>query len=160
MLFDRLAHLQYVTLPQRINRLNAVDPVYHATLKALTWPDKEERAKRLKVPRKKTITRVASIETDLPTVGPSSSGLSTLPQISQTQESMDVHMEGIDANLNAANDNDPKNITNIRTDVDNKELIGGTLTSGDGSSSLPYTKALIRDPEKLKPVRLNLYVCT
>jgi hypothetical protein len=156
--FDRLAHLQYVTLPQQINRQNAVDSVYHATLKALTWPDKEERAKRLKVPRKKTITIAASIETDLPRVGPSSSGLSTLPQISQTQESMDDHMEGIDADLNAANDNDPKNVTTIRTDVDNKELIGGILTSGDGSSSLPYTKALIKDPEKLKPVRLHMTI--
>jgi hypothetical protein len=167
VLFDRLAHLQYVTLPQRINRQNAVDPVFHATLKALTWPDKEERAKRLKVPRKKTITRVASIETDLPRVGPSLSGVSTLPQISQTQDSMDVHMEGIDADLNmegidadlnAANDNDPKNVTIIRTDVDNKELIGGTFTSGDGSSSLPYTKALIKDPEELKPVRLHMTI--
>jgi hypothetical protein len=158
VLFDRLAHLQYVTLPQQINRQNAVDPVYHATLKALTWPDKEEWAKRLKVPRKKTITRVASIETDLPRVGPNSSGLSTLPQISQTQESMDVHMEGINADLNAANDNDPKNVTNIRTYVDDKELIGGILTSGDGSSSLPYTKALIRDPDKLKPVQLHMTI--
>jgi ribonuclease BN (tRNA processing enzyme) len=67
-------------------------------------------------------TRVESIETDLPRVGPSSSGLSTLPQISETQESIDIHMEDIDADLNAANDNDPKNVTNIRTDVDNKEL--------------------------------------
>jgi hypothetical protein len=43
VLFDRMAHLQYVTLPQRINRPNAVNPVYYATLKALTWPDNEER---------------------------------------------------------------------------------------------------------------------
>jgi hypothetical protein len=163
VLLDRLAHLQYATLPQRINRQNAVDPAYHATLKALTWPDQEQRARCLIVPRKKMITKVTSIETDLPGVGPSSSGLSTLPQnsqtqISQPQESTDVDMEGINADLNAANDNDLKNVTNIWTDVDNKELIGGILTSGDGSSSLPYTKALIRDPEKLKPVRLHMMI--
>jgi hypothetical protein len=29
VLFDRLAHLEYVTLPQRINRQNAIDPVFH-----------------------------------------------------------------------------------------------------------------------------------
>ncbi len=108
--------------------------------------------------RKKTITRVERIKTDLPRVGPSLSGLSTLPQISQTQVSMDVHMEGINADLNAAKDNDPKNVTNIHTELDNKELIGGILTSGDGSSSLPYTKALIKDPEKLKPVRLHMTI--
>jgi hypothetical protein len=32
--FDRLAYQQYVTLPQQINRQNAIDPVYHVTLKA------------------------------------------------------------------------------------------------------------------------------
>ena len=67
-------------------------------------------------------------------------------------------MEGIDAELNAANDNDPKNVTIIWTHVDNKELIGGTFTSGDGSSSLPYTKARIKDPTKLKPVRLHMTI--
>jgi hypothetical protein len=158
VLFDRLAHLQYVMLPQRINRQNAVDPVYHATLKALTWPDKEDRAKRLKAPRKKTITRVASIKTDLPRVGPSSSGLSTLPQISQTQESMDVHMEGIDADLNAANDNDPKNVTNIWTDVDNKELIGGILMvrglryAKENNSF--YARLVYREIDKRNPAKL------
>jgi hypothetical protein len=84
VLFDRLAYLQYLTLPQRMNRQNAVDPVYNATLKALTWPDKEEWARRLKVPRKKAFAKMASIDTDSTEVGPSLSGSSTLAQVSQT----------------------------------------------------------------------------
>ena len=84
VLFDRLAYLQYLTLPQRMNRQNAVDPVYNATLKALTWPDKEEWARRLKVPRKKAFAKMASIDTDSTEVGPSLSGSSTLAQVSLT----------------------------------------------------------------------------
>jgi hypothetical protein len=52
---DCLDYLQFVTLPQQINQDNAVDPVFLKTLKALTWPDKEERANRLKVPKKKAL---------------------------------------------------------------------------------------------------------
>jgi hypothetical protein len=49
VLFDRLAFLQFVPLPQQINQEITVDPVYHKTLKAITWPDKEERPNRMKV---------------------------------------------------------------------------------------------------------------
>jgi hypothetical protein len=101
---------------------------------------------------------MARIETDLSGVGLSLSGSSTLAQVSQTQDSADVEMEGFNAELNVANDHDANNETNIRTDFDDKELIGGILTSGDGSSAIPYTKAFITDSEKLKPSRLHLTI--
>ncbi len=144
VLFDRLVFLQYVTLPQRINRENAVDPLYSATLKALNWPDKEDQAQSMKLPRKKALSKMAWIETDSSGVGRRSSGSSTLAQVSQTQDSADNEMGGMDAELNVANDDDANNDINIGTDVDNEELIGGiVLTSGDGASSMPYTKGFI-----------------
>jgi hypothetical protein len=159
VLFDRLVFLQYVTLPQRINRENAVDPLYSATLKALNWPDKEDQAQHMKVPRKKALAKMAWIETDSSGIGRRSSGSSTLAQVSQTQDSADNEMGGMHAELNVANDNDANNGTNIGTDVDDEELIGGiVLTSGDGASSMPYTKGFITDPEKLKPSRLHLTI--
>jgi hypothetical protein len=45
---------------------------------------RETKKKRRKIPRKKAIAKMASIKTDLSEVGPSSSGLSTLVQISET----------------------------------------------------------------------------
>ena len=56
------------------------------------------------------------------------------------------------------NDDDANNEINIERDVDDKELIAGILTSGDGTSSMPYTKALITDPEKVKPVRMHITI--
>ena len=69
-------------------------------------------------------------------------------------------MEGFDAKLNTMKSADANHETNIGTDqdVDVKELIGDMLTSGDGTSSMLYTKALITDPEKLKPVRLHMTI--
>jgi hypothetical protein len=62
-LFDRLAYLQFVPLPQQINRDNAVDPVYHKTLKnSPGQTHKEERANRLKVPKKEGEIRPASVQ--------------------------------------------------------------------------------------------------
>jgi hypothetical protein len=152
VLFDRLAHLQFVTLPQRINQDNAVDPVYKDTMKALSWPDKERRANCGKVPRKKALAKMARIKTDSSEVGSSAIGSSSLAQVSQTQDSADVELESIDAALNTTTDDDAINEINIGTDADDKEFIGGILTSGDGTSPMQYTKAFITDPAKLKPV--------
>jgi hypothetical protein len=66
--------------------------------------------------------------------------------------------EGIDEEVKTRNDDDANNKTNIGTDIDDIDLIGGILTSGDGTSSMPYTKALITDPEKLKPVRMHVTI--
>jgi hypothetical protein len=158
VLFYCLANLQFLTLPQQINRENAVDPVYHKMLKALTWPDKEKRANRIIVPRTKALAKIARIKRDSTEVGPSAIGSSTLAQVSQAQESEDVELQGINTELNTTNDDDTNNEINIETDVDNKELIAGILTSGDGTSSMPYTKAFITDPEKLKPVRMHMTI--
>jgi hypothetical protein len=49
-------------------------------------------------------------------------------------------MEGINATLNTTKDADANHETNVGTDVNDKELIGGILTSGNGTSSMPYTK--------------------
>ncbi len=83
-LFDRLAYLQFVPLPQQINRDNAVDPVYHTMIKALTWPDKEERANRMNILKKKELAKMARIETYSTEVGPSAIGSLSLAQVSQT----------------------------------------------------------------------------
>jgi hypothetical protein len=84
---------------------------------------------------------MARIETDLSGIGPSASGLSMLTQISQTQDSADNEFEGIDEEVNTTTDDDVNNETNVGTDLDDIELIGGKLTSGDGTSSMTYTKA-------------------
>ena len=60
--------------------------------------------------------------------------------------------------LNTTNDDDTNNEINIETDVDNKEWIAGILTSGDGTSFMPYTNAFITDQEKLKPVRMHMTI--
>ena len=101
---------------------------------------------------------MARIETDLSGAGPSVSRLSTLAQVSQTQDSADNEFDGIDEEVNTTNDDDANNETNIGTDVDDIELIGGILTSGDGTSSMPYMKAFITDPEKLKPVQMQMTI--
>jgi hypothetical protein len=158
ILFDRMAHIQYITLPQRINRQNAVDPIYYKTLKALTWPDKEERAKRTIVSRRKAIVKMESMKKNLPGVGSTSSKLSTLPHVSQTQDSPDKAMGSNDAELHAANDNDAKDDKTIAIKKDDQALIVESFTSGDGTSSFPFTKAIITDPEKLKPVRFHMRI--
>jgi hypothetical protein len=66
--------------------------------------------------------------------------------------------EDIDEEVNTTNDDDANKKANIGTDIDGIDLIGGILTSGDGTSSMPYTKALITDPEKLKPVRMHVTI--
>jgi hypothetical protein len=155
VLFDPLAHLQFITLPQQINRDNAVDPVYHTMMKAISWPHKEERANRGKVPRKKALAKMARIETGSSEVGSSViGGSSSLAQVSQTQDSADVELESINAALNTTTDDDAINESN-----NDKEFIEqGLLTSGDGTSSTRYTKAFITDPAKLKPVRIHMTI--
>ena len=84
-LFDRMAHLQYKVLPQRINPQNAVDPIYNLTLQLLSWPDKEERAKCLKLPRSKAIAKMAKIEGQAK-LEKAKSDKARLAQVSQSQD--------------------------------------------------------------------------
>jgi hypothetical protein len=127
-------------------------------MKALSWPDKERRANRGKVPRKKALAKMARIETASTEVGSSAIGSSSLAQVSQTQDSADVELETIDAALNTTTDDDALNEINIGSDADDKEFIGGILTSGVGASPMQYTKAIIPDPAKLKPVRIHMTI--
>jgi hypothetical protein len=46
--FDRMAQLQYMTAPKRINPDNAIDPMYTDCLNKLEWPNHGERAARAK----------------------------------------------------------------------------------------------------------------
>ena len=101
---------------------------------------------------------MARIETDSSCVSPTASRLSSLAQVSQTQDSVENEFEGIDEEVNTTNDDDANNKTNIGADIDDIDLIGGILTSGDGTSSMPYMKAFITDPEKLKPVQMQMTI--
>ena len=60
--------------------------------------------------------------------------------------------------MNTTKDADANQETNVGTDVDDKELIGGILTSCNGISSMPCTKALTTDPENLKLVQLHMTI--
>jgi hypothetical protein len=101
---------------------------------------------------------MARIETDSSEVSSSAIGSSSLAQVSQTQDSADVELESIDAALNTTTDDDAIHEINIGTDADDKQFIGGILTSGDGTSPMQHTKAFITDPVKLKPVRIHMTI--
>ncbi len=106
------------------------------------------------VSRKKALAKMARIETDSSEVGSTEIGSSSLAQVSQTQDSADdVDLENMDAAFNTTTDDDA-----IGTDTDDKEFIGGILTSGDGTSLMRYTKAFITDPAKLKPVQIHMTI--
>ena len=108
LFYDKMAELQHVTLPKKMNRQNAVNLLYPETLSQIaSWPNKEAREKRMKMSKTAARAKLARLRGDKPIPGKeqiitaSSPDMAVLPLpiVTQSQEKPD---ESTDAALSKA----------------------------------------------------------
>ncbi len=148
MFFDRMAQLQYVTAPKRINPDNAIDPMYTDCLNKLEWPDHGERAARAKYSKAQMRAELEKLVRERArkregSIVPESSKNGLVIKLDETKPApRDIK----------------KNLVEISAGT--LEITVGPSTMDDGGSALtktkivPWTKKVIANPENIKPVPL------
>ena len=164
--FDRIAKLQYVTAPKRINPDNAIDPMYTDCLSKLEWPDYGRREARAKYSKAQMRVELEQLDHERArkregSIATSVQSSSALPVVSQTPDSGGKrHIIKEDKTETGPRDI-MDNFAEISSGTFNVTIESSTRMNDKASmtaktKAVLWTKKVFANPESIKPVPLSI----